>query len=170
MMKKVLAISILVFLIGYAVFYAINPAEEKVGVSEGSAAPNFELTTINGEEMSLADLKGKKVMLNFWATWCPPCRSEMPDMQKLYDDYNGEVVVAAVNLTSSEKNIETVESFVNELNLTFPILLDKKGKINNQFEIISYPTTYFIDEEGIIQTKFVGALTYEQMNTFIRGL
>lgn len=168
-MKKVLAISILVFLIGYTIYYAINPVTPKVGVTEGSSAPDFELSTLNGESMSLSSLKGKKVMINFWATWCPPCRSEMPDMQKVQDE-NDDVVVLAVNLTSSESSIDTVESFVKELGLTFPVLLDEKGEINNQYEVLSYPTSYFVDENGVIQTKFVGALSYEQMNDFLENL
>jgi peroxiredoxin len=166
-MKKILAISILVFLVGYAIFYAINPTDAKVGVTEGNAAPDFELMTLDGEEMSLSSLQGKKVILNFWATWCPPCRAEMPDMQKIQDKYEGEVVIAAVNFTSSEKNVDTVKSFINELDLTFPVLLDEKGKINNQFEVLSYPTTYIIDENGIITTKFVGAMSYEQMEDLL---
>jgi len=169
-MKKVLAISILVFLIGYAIYFAINPNSPKIGVSEGSAAPDFELDTLSGDSMSLSSLKGKKVIINFWATWCPPCRSEMPDMQKIQDEHNGDVVVLAVNLTNSESSIDTVDKFVSELGLTFPVLLDQKGQINNQFEVLSYPTSYFVDEEGVIQTKFVGALTYDQMNEFLNNL
>ncbi|MGM0877407.1 MAG: TlpA family protein disulfide reductase [Bacillota bacterium] len=169
-MKKILAISILVFLVGYAIYYAVNPTDAKVGVAEGSAAPDFELMTLDGEKMSLSSLQGKKVILNFWATWCPPCRSEMPDMQKIQDKYAGEVVIATVNLTSSEKSVDVVKSFVDELGLSFPVLLDKKGEINNQFEVMSYPTSYYIDENGIITTKFVGAMTYEQMEDFLSNM
>jgi peroxiredoxin len=166
-MKKVLAISLLVFLIGYAIFQAINPTNAKVGITEGNVPPDFELITLDGEKMSLSSLEGKKVILNFWATWCPPCREEMPDMQKIHDEYEGEVVVAAVNLTSSEKNIDSVKRFVDELGLTFPVLLDEDGKINKQFEVLSYPTSYIINEDGVITTKFAGAMTYEQMEDFI---
>lgn len=166
-MKKVLAISLLVFLVGYAIFQAINPTDAKVGITEGNVPPDFELMTLDGEKMSLSSLEGKKVILNFWATWCPPCRKEMPDMQKIHDDYEGEVVVAAVNLTSSEKNIDSVKRFVDELGLTFPVLLDEDGKINKQFEVLSYPTSYIVNEDGVITTKFAGAMTYEQMEDFI---
>jgi peroxiredoxin len=166
-MKKVLAISLLVFLVGYAIFQAINPTNAKVGITEGNVPPDFELMTLDGEKMSLSSLEGKKVILNFWATWCPPCRKEMPDMQKIHDDYEGEVVVAAVNLTSSEKNIDSVKHFVDELGLTFPVLLDEDGKINKQFEVLSYPTSYIVNEDGVITTKFAGAMTYEQMQDFI---
>ena len=166
-MKKVLAISLLVFLVGYAIFQAINPTDAKVGITEGNVSPDFELMTLDGEKMSLSSLEGKKVILNFWATWCPPCREEMPDMQKIHNDYEGEVVVAAVNLTSSEKNIDSVKRFVDELGLSFPVLLDEDGKINKQFEVLSYPTSYIVNEDGVITTKFAGAMTYEQMQDFI---
>jgi len=169
-MKKVLAISILVFLVGYAIYFAINPSNPKVGVSKGSTAPDFELKTLSGDSMSLSSVKGKKVIINFWATWCPPCRSEMPDMQKIQDEHKDDVVVLAVNLTNSESSVDTVKSFVDELELTFPVLLDEKGEINNQYEVLSYPTSYFVDENGVIQTKFVGALSYDQMNEFLNNL
>ncbi|MCM3653618.1 TlpA family protein disulfide reductase [Metabacillus litoralis] len=166
-MKKVLATSLLVFLVGYAIFQAINPTNAKVGITEGNVPPDFELMTLDGEKMSLSSLEGKKVILNFWATWCPPCREEMPDMQKIHDEYEGEVVVAAVNLTSSEKNSASVKHFVDELGLSFPVLLDEDGKINKQFEVLSYPTSYIVNKDGVITTKFVGAMTYEQMQDFI---
>ncbi|MGN7942708.1 TlpA disulfide reductase family protein [Virgibacillus sp. 6R] len=166
-MKKILAISILVFLIGYAIYYAINPNNSKEGVAKGDSAPDFELTTLDGKEMSLSSLKGKKVLLNFWATWCPPCRSEMPDMQKIQNQYDDDVVVAAVNLTNSEPSVDTVKKFINELELTFPVLLDEKGKINSQYEVLSYPTSYILDEEGTIRNKFVGAMSFDQMEKLL---
>jgi peroxiredoxin len=167
-MKKVIVISILVLLVGYAIYNAIRPTDVKVGVTEGKSAPDFELMTLEGEEMSLSSLQGKKVIINFWATWCPPCRAEMPDMQKIQDTYGDDVVIAAVNLTSSEKNVESVKSFIDELGLSFPVLLDEKGEINKQYEVISYPTSYIVDENGVISTKLIGAMTYEQMENFLK--
>ncbi|MDQ0229930.1 redoxin domain-containing protein [Metabacillus malikii] len=161
-MKKILAISILVFLVGYAIYTSFTP-NTKEGITKGNAAPNIELKTLDGKEMSLETLKGKKVLLNFWATWCPPCRAEMPDMQKLQDNFGEEVVVAAVNFTSSEPNKDSVKKFVDELALTIPILMDEKGKVNSQYEVLQYPTSYILDENGIITEKYVGALSYEQM-------
>jgi peroxiredoxin len=167
-MKKIIAISVLVLLVGYGIYHAISPADAKVGVAEGKAAPDFELTTLEGEQISLSSLKGKKVIINFWATWCPPCRAEMPDMQKIHDTYGDKVVVAAVNLTSSEKSIDSVKGFIDELGLSFPVLLDKKGDINKQYEVMSYPTSYIVNENGIITTKFIGAMNYEQMKDFLK--
>lgn len=166
-MKKILAISILVFLVGYAIYFALVPKDAKEGITKGSKAPDFELMTLDGEKMSLSDLNGKKVIVNFWATWCPPCRAEMPDMQKIQDDYQEEVVIAAVNLTSSEKSVNTVRKFIKELDLSFPVLLDEKGKINKKYEVMSYPTSYIVDENGLIESKFPGAMSYERMEELL---
>ncbi|MFC0274069.1 TlpA family protein disulfide reductase [Metabacillus herbersteinensis] len=167
-MKRILAVTLLVFLIGYAVWTAISPKEPREGLAKGNAAPNFELQTLSGETVQLADYQGKKVLLNFWATWCGPCRAEMPDMQKLYDKYEGNVVVLAVNLTNTEKSVESVDAFVKELNLSFPIAIDEEGAINTKYEVLSYPTSYILDEEGRIQTKFAGAMSYETMESLVK--
>ncbi|MEQ2525573.1 TlpA disulfide reductase family protein [Bacillaceae bacterium CLA-AA-H227] len=141
-----------------------KPNDLPVGLEVEERAPSFELTTLDGEKISSDDLKGKKVLLNFWATWCPPCKEEMPDMQKLYEEYKDEdVAVVGVNVTSTEKNREDVEKFVKEYELTFPILMDEIGEVTHQFEILSFPTTYFIDSDGVIRSKVIGALSKEKM-------
>lgn len=141
-----------------------NPNDLPVGLEVEERAPSFELTTLDGEKISSDDLKGKKVLLNFWATWCPPCKEEMPDMQNLYEEYKDEdVAVVGVNVTSTEKNREDVEKFVKEYQLTFPILMDELGEVTHQFEILSFPTTYFIDSDGVIRSKVIGALSKEKM-------
>ncbi|WP_449622834.1 TlpA disulfide reductase family protein [Robertmurraya sp. Marseille-Q9965] len=141
-----------------------KPNDLPVGLEVEERAPSFELTTLNGENITLEDLKGKRVLLNFWATWCPPCKEEMPDMQKMYEEYKDEdVVIAGVNVTSTEKNREDVQEFVQEHQLTFPILMDEIGEVTHQYEILSFPTTYFIDSDGIIRSKVIGALSKEKM-------
>ncbi|RTR31041.1 redoxin domain-containing protein [Robertmurraya yapensis] len=141
-----------------------KPNDLPVGLEVEERAPSFELTTLDGEKITSEDLKGKRVLLNFWATWCPPCKEEMPDMQKLYEEYKDEdVVVVGVNVTSTEKNREDVEKFVKEYQLTFPILMDEIGEVTHQFEILSFPTTYFIDSDGVIRSKVIGALSKEKM-------
>src|SRR5690625_5188421 len=108
MMKKWIIILVIVGLVGWAVydFAANQEAEEEedpvVGLEKGNLAPDFELETIEGETVKLSDYRGEKVMLNFWATWCPPCRAEMPDMQKFHENHD-EGVILAVNLTETEK-------------------------------------------------------------------
>ncbi len=123
---------------------------------EGFAAPDFELSTLTGETVALSDLKGKAVLVNFWASWCPPCRSEMPAMQQIYRDLGpDEFVILAVNSTHQDR-LSEVKSFVNERGLTFPILLDTTGQVNAAYQVRSLPTSFFIDRDGIIREIVIG--------------
>src|SRR5699024_2083045 len=97
--------------------------EENVGLEVETMAPDFELDTFTGEEAKLSDYRGSRVMINFWATWCPPCRAEMPDMERFHQDTDIEIL--AVNLTETETHTDQVQQFIDEYELTFPILLDE---------------------------------------------
>ena len=188
-MKKTILIVIVIGMLGFAVYDFISsseeatiqekadtisdntitspPKEDKVVVSDGEGldigqiAPDFELSTLGGKTVKLSDFRGKHVMVNFWATWCPPCRAEMPDMQKFYD--NKDVVILAVNLTGAESGTKVVQEFVDEFGLTFPILLDKEMVVAGQYQIQPIPTTFMIDSKGRIQNKSFGAQNYELM-------
>lgn len=157
-MKQKLAVFLLIVLAAIAVWQWINSQKETVGLEIGNKAPNFEVTTLDGEKKSLSDFYGKKVLLNFWATWCPPCKKEMPIMQKIYEKHQDEVTIVAVNFTASEKSAKDVENFVQQAGFTFPILLDPKNKMNSGYKILTYPTSFFLDENGVIQDKVVGEL------------
>ena len=123
---------------------------------EGFLAPDFELVTLEGEMVSLAEMRGKVVLLNFWASWCPPCRKEMPAMQKIFDEYNQEdFVILAVNSTNQDR-ISDAEAFSIEQGLSFPILLDTDGRVANQYQVRSLPTSFFIDPNGIIREIVIG--------------
>ncbi|KKE78745.1 TlpA family protein disulfide reductase [Oceanobacillus caeni] len=135
--------------------------ENKEGIEVGNKAPDFEIETLNGEKVSLSDYKGKPVMLNFWATWCPPCQVEMPDMQKFHEKH--EVVVLAVNLLDTEMKRDHVQKFVDEFGMTFTIGLDGDGAVSSKYRINPIPTTYMIDSKGIIRHKSLGAMPYETM-------
>lgn len=137
--------------------------EEDVGLAEGQTAPDFLLTKLNGEEARLSDFRGQPVIINFWATWCPPCRAEMPDFQELYESEDVEIL--AVNLTESEQSIEGVEDFVNELGLTFPIPMDEDTIVAQMYEVQAYPTSYMIDSEGKVQFVARGAINYDIMQS-----
>lgn len=138
------------------------------GVQEGNKAPDFQLQTLDGKEIKLSDLKGKKVILNFWATWCPPCKAEMPHMQEFYQEQsNDKVEILAVNLTNAEKNPNDVGNFVESYGLTFPVLLDTDGSIGTTYQAFTIPTSYVIDTKGFIQKKIVGPMDKEMMNELV---
>lgn len=130
------------------------------GIQTGNQAPDFVLETLDGDVVRLSDFKGKKVFLNFWASWCGPCEDEMPHMQLYYDDYaeqsNYEVV--AVNMTQRERSNQDVVDFVDEYQLTFPIVLDPNGEVEKLYEVLAFPTSYILDEEGIVLHSFKGPI------------
>ena len=132
-----------------------KPADKGVGPKLGLYAPNFKTEYLNGSKFELYDLRGKPVILNFWATWCPPCVREMPNLQNFYDRYGDKVIVIGVNL--GEKN-KTIQNFIKKINVTFPIVLDKNKEIEEKYNLIIRPTTYFIDKNGIIVDKKLGEL------------
>ncbi|OEH92485.1 TlpA disulfide reductase family protein [Bacillus solimangrovi] len=141
-------------------------------LTKGGVAPLFSLTNLQGEQVSLQELKGTKVILNFWATWCPPCKEEMPEMQKFYEENkDNDVIVLAVNATQTEIRASDVQDFVNEYELTFPILLDEEGIVNtDMYHVVTLPTTFFIDSNGIMQQQVLGSITYEQMKSITESL
>ncbi|TQR17614.1 redoxin domain-containing protein [Psychrobacillus soli] len=149
---------------------AANPANE--GIGHGDRAPNFTLTTLDGEEVTLSDYQGKKVVLNFWATWCPPCKAEMPHMQNYYEDMAEQenVEILAVNLTSSDVGIEKVELFKEDYGLSFPIPLDEEGDVGKTYQAITIPTTYMIDTTGTIQNKIVGPMDEQMLTDYVSNL
>lgn len=175
--KNLGAIAFLIVLIGWGIMdsngeqvnqeSAIDGVE--VGLKEGYLAPDFQLETLEGQLLQLSDFRGDYVILNLWATWCPPCRAEMPHMQDFYDDYKDKgVTILAVNLTTQERNRNAVEPFVKEeFQLTFPVVLDVDGQVRSMYQAYSIPTTYFIDPQGKIQTKVIGPLSYERMKGIV---
>lgn len=148
-----------------------NEAEAETGIGKGQLAPNFMLTDLEGNEVELSDFKGKKVLLNFWATWCPPCRIEMPHMRKFYEDYRKkDVVILGVNLTPTEKRREDVSAFVQEEQLSFPIVLDETGEVMLTYQVFAYPTTFLLDSNGIIRERFQGAISYDIMKEAMKNI
>ncbi|MDP4172008.1 MAG: redoxin domain-containing protein, partial [Bacillota bacterium] len=132
----------------------------------GVKAPDFVLKTLTGSTVKLSDFKGKRVMLNFWATWCPPCKAEMPDMEKFYKKGQKDLIILAVNI---DPQLD-VKGFAKANGLTFPILLDEKDEVNTKYHILSIPTTYFIDSKGIIKDKFTGAMPLDAMQQYTDDL
>jgi cytochrome c biogenesis protein CcmG/thiol:disulfide interchange protein DsbE len=124
---------------------------------EGLPAIDFTLSTLDGETVRLGDLQGKVVLLNFWATWCGPCREEMPLFEQAQKEFGADrLVILAVNV---EEGVGTIRPFVERLALTYPIVMDQSGSVTRRYRVRSYPTTYFIGADGRIEGKRVGAYT-----------
>lgn len=122
----------------------------------GFVAPDFELPTLDGSTMRLSDLRGRPVVINFWATWCPPCRAEMPAIIQEYRRYKGEgLVVLAVNQAEDPAR---VAAFRDEFGMPFPILLDKRMVVSEKYEIRFLPTTFFINGDGTIVDMVTGGM------------
>ncbi|SEP61115.1 redoxin domain-containing protein [Piscibacillus halophilus] len=142
---------------------------ESGGTEVGDLAPNFQLETMEGETVQLEDYKGKKVFLNFWASWCGPCKEEMPHMQEFHEKYGDEVAILAVN--TNEPVLDNAREFVEEYELTFPILLDETTEVAARYKVPNLPTTYFINSEGEIQIqRKSGPMTFEEMEEKMKEL
>ncbi|MGA9225616.1 MAG: redoxin domain-containing protein, partial [Mesobacillus sp.] len=127
------------------------PGAKLSALREGAEAPDFELTALDGKTVKLSDYRGKKVILNFWATWCPPCKAEMPHMQNFYEENKDKgVEILAVNLTNMDKGVDEVQKFVKEYGLTFTIPLDEEGVAGTTYQAFTIPTSYILDENGVI--------------------
>ncbi|NHM28516.1 TlpA family protein disulfide reductase [Desulfofundulus sp. TPOSR] len=141
-----------------------------VGTEVGQRAPDFTLTTTGGKEVSLSNFRGRPVVLNFWATWCPPCREEMPAIQSFYEKRGREIQVLAVNLTASEKSAAHVKDFLKAGGFTFPVLLDTRNTAAQEYLVRAIPTTFFIDREGIIRAKHTGPMTLEMLEKAVEKI
>ena len=127
------------------------PAPQK-----GFLAPDISLPTEEGQVITLSELRGQPVLLNIWATWCPPCRAEMPAMEAVYKDYSQDgFVILAVNATNQDDASEAM-AFADSFGLSFPILFDKRGETSQKYKVRALPTSFFIDAQGIIREVVVG--------------
>ena len=181
-MKKYLAVAVLIGLVIWG-FYSVQNTDSKskatstgtnelkVGLEVGNLAPDFELKNVEGNSIKLSSLKGKKVILNFWASWCPPCRQEMPDMAKFYVDQKDKgIEILAVDLTNTEKSREDVTNFMRANSITFPVVLDENGKVSQLYNVASIPASFIIDSQGVIQRELVGPMTYNSMKSMLGSI
>jgi len=151
-------IYVLIVLIVGLVIYAFQPPKQ---MGEGDAAPNVTLNLLNGETRTLADYKGKVVVLDFWATWCAPCRFTMPKMIQFHNRHRDQDVVVigvAVDVTSRAE----IEQFVTEMGVNYPIAVDSDATAKSAYQIKSLPTLFIIDKEGNILRRMEG---YDPQNT-----
>jgi len=137
-------------------------------VQVGQPAPDFTLRTLDGSEATLSDYLGRPVLINFWASWCPPCRLEMPDLVRAYETHKAKgFVVLAVDLTFQD-TLEDARAFVEEFNMTFPVLLDESGEVTQGlYQIMGLPMSVFVNRVGIVSRVQIGAMTSDQVDMFV---
>ncbi|HZW02714.1 MAG TPA: TlpA disulfide reductase family protein [Anaerolineaceae bacterium] len=144
--------------IGLLVLLLSNPGltRDRDMPAVGATISDFTLVDLAGETVQLSDYRGQVVVLNFWATWCPPCIEEMPLLEQYYQDNKDRLVVLAINY---EEGRSLVEPFTADLSITFPVLLDEGGDVIRQYYVRSFPTTYFVDAEGVLRAQHIGQLS-----------
>lgn len=159
--SRLLAALLLVVAVVAVVLWLGQSPDE--GPFEGNRAPAFELMDRRGEPVASTAFAGKPLFINFWATWCEPCRYEMPEIQALYEEWDGAFEVLAV----SDEPLPTVERYFNEFGYTFPYYIDADRSMNQAYLIRALPTSLFVDSRGIIRAVHLGQLTREQMEIYL---
>ena len=126
-------------------------------VKIGQPVPDFVLEDLDGQPVRLSDFRGKTVVLNFWASWCPPCRAEMPDLLEVYEDRlaQGDLVVIAVDKLAEDSRGAVVD-FAEEFGLTFPVLFDASDEVSQRYGVRGLPSTFFIDRDGVLRSRTLG--------------
>ena len=167
-MNKILSPTLLIFvLLGTLLSACASKSGQEVAPVVGAVAPDFKLRDINGEMVSLSDYHGQPVLVNFWATWCPPCLIEMPTIESRYKMHQPDLVVLAVDYGETA---ETVSNYVEFAGLSFNPLLDNRGEVSQLFQVRGNPTSYFIDAEGVIQVIHIGMMTEEQIDSYLQKI
>lgn len=146
---------------------SLGPRKDNT-IEVGKKLPDFTLENMDGQVKSLRDYEGVITILNFWESWCPPCKKEMPDFERIAEKYD-DVLILTVNM-EKEKDRRLVEDFLEEGGYTFEVLLDQKQEVGRTYAISSIPSNFFIDKNGIYRGHWPGMLTYDQMEEAIESL
>jgi len=143
------------------------PPEMPTAPYAGNLAPDFTLSGLTDDNFSLSHYRGRPVLINFWASWCPPCRTELPALQAAYTKYSDAIGFVAVDV---KEDRDTVAAFVDDMSLTFPVLLDAEGQITQLYEIRGTPTTIFVAADGTVAARHVGPLDEAAIDNYLRPL
>ncbi|HUP28189.1 MAG TPA: TlpA disulfide reductase family protein [Chloroflexia bacterium] len=139
-------------------------------IHTGSPAINFSLPDVRtGKAVTLRSLRGKPVFLNFWGTWCPPCRTEMPEMQKMYEKYKGRVQIVGISMGPRDQP-DMAREFVEGRGFEWTFVHDEDYKVASQYSIQSVPTSFFIDKDGVVSAIHIGAMTGPQIDGYLRHI
>ncbi|MDP4553477.1 TlpA disulfide reductase family protein [Alkalihalobacillus macyae] len=133
-------------------------------------AADFNISNFNGANYSLEVLQEKPLIINFWASWCEPCNNEAPLLVDLYEQYGENVEFYGINTTDGELKIKDAKGFTDKFNINFPVLLDIEGRVSKEYGVIALPTTYFIDQNGVIVDKILGEASKEIFEKRIKKL
>lgn len=147
------------------------PAGESGASSQKQTAPDMTVTDGDGKTIRLSSLRGKPVVLNFWASWCPPCQSEMPDYQSLYQQFGDKVAFVMVDMVGTrDETVNTAKAFLAQHAYTFPAYFDTIGSAANIYGVQSIPQSYYINKSGVVRSKYEGMMQKTQMETAIRSI
>ena len=151
---------------------AVTPTERPVSPPRvGKPVPDFTLELLDGSSLTLSDTRGKVTVVNFWATWCPPCASELPDFQTVWEEYQDKDVVFIGVAVQGDSERREVESMVSHLGLTYPLGLDSRGEISFAYRVTGVPETLVLDDEGVVAYKHIGqvsaAMLREELNSLL---
>mgnify|MGYP001060564263 FL=1 len=171
-----LVLVVVIVLVGAAVYLVATsssrPSSEWVNsVAVGDLAPDFQLEDTKGNKVSLSDLRGKVVMVNLWATWCPPCIEEMPSMERLHEVMAGDdFVMLAINTEQNGRTV--VPEFLKKTPYTFPILYDDKGVVQKLYGVYKFPESFIVGKDGKVVEKIIGPLDWSSLKTinYLKGL
>lgn len=134
-------------------------------------APDFSVVDRNGETVKMSDLAGKPMVINFWASWCGPCQSELPDFEKVYKERGDDVVFMMVNLTDGgRETVDKVEKFIGQNGYTFPVYFDTKFEGSKAYGVSSIPVTYFVDKKGNLKESHMGSMDKRTLETYLDSL
>lgn len=177
--KTWFSLAVLVVLVGITLFFNLSKSTNtdlnndvaglEVKAAKGYVAPDFSITDADGNKVKLSDYKGKPVFINFWASWCDPCREEMPFIEDAYLKYNQDIEFLMINVIESDTR-RKMEAFIEEFGLTFPVLLDHKNVVTDRYRISGYPTSFFINKQGVITEKVLGGMSKPMFNQLIHKL
>lgn len=168
LLGKAIIVIVLISAVIFAIYQSTIKESEIKKASVNYQSPNFKLEALNGNELELKDLRGKAVLINFWATWCEPCKKEMPDIQEAYNQYKDENF-EVIAISSQESKI-TVNDFIQSYHLSFPVFIDKSGEVSNTYSVRFLPTSFFIDANGTIKRIYEGQMSRNQLDQWIKEI